>query len=268
MTRGLRWAVAVALVAAAGAGCARVDVLAGRLADMPDAVRQPLGDCLWEHGSFYAWARHDTLRLEITRTEHNPAGDRVSREVWRLSPADGHFRIDKPDLRQVIAADGLGFRVLVDGRETSDLELRADAAADALLIRQVMPLPFSLLAPGLTIQHLKVRTGPAEAKTWDQLLVTGLADGAKADRMIVEIDRATHRLEAVVLAWQESPFLGRSYRMTMDEWWPVDGLRLSHRWRLAAVDDSGAARDRPQWTFQVTAAAWDSSGPAVPTAKP
>jgi hypothetical protein len=259
MTTGLRLAVAAALVAALGAGCGRVETLSHRLADLPDAVRRPLSDTLWETGSLFAWAGHRTMRCEITRTTHQPIGDVVSHEVWRLDLESGHFRIDKPELTQTVAFDGLGWHITWNGKETDNLEMRAAAAGDAMIIRQIMTMPFGLLDPGLKLEYVGTRTGPAEARQWDVLLATcqGALGAGAEDRLAVEINKTTHRVDGAAIRWQEPPFLGQGWRVALDEWRPVDGIKVAHRWRFWPTDDKGAAGGPPRYTFTVTAVAWD-----------
>jgi hypothetical protein len=264
------WVTAVALAVAAGAGCGREAAIDSRLSNLPDPVRRPLSDGLWKCGSIYTWAAKQTLRCEITRTEHRETGDVATREIWLLDLASGHFRIERLGQWQVTAYNGTAWHVWVNGKETEDLELRAAATSDALLIRQIMPMPFSLLESGLNLQEVGPRIGPAEARSWDRLLATFPAAGSLPleDRTLVEIDRKSRRLDAAVITWWEPPFLGCPYRVTLDEWWAVGDLAISHRWRFTPADETGAAVGRPQWTIEVTAAAWDVPVPAGSFSKP
>jgi hypothetical protein len=252
--------VAVAVLAAtACTGCGRVDVLTSRLSNVPDASRRPLSDCLWQSGSVYRWASHRTLRCEITRTDHEAGADVVSREVWLLDTVGGRVRIEKPDLRQVVTYDGSAWRVFVDGRETPDLELRANAGGEAMIARQILPMPFGLLDEGLGFEFAGERIGPAEARTWIRLRATyaGATGCDPADRTLIEINKRSRLVDAAVLTWQESPFLGSTWRVALDVWQPVDGVLIAHRWRFTPADETGAADGRVRWTFEVTAAAWD-----------
>jgi len=261
MKRRFRTALLVA-VAAVVAGCSRQEVLLDRLRGLPDETAgRVLRDALWADGSVYRWARHTTLRSQVTRTEHHPLGDVVTQEVWTLDLVGGRLRIEKPDAGQVTTFDGLAWHVFVGGKESGDLELRADAAGDALLARQVMPMPFSLLDPGLAIEHVGTRTGPGETRSWDNLWVT-LGPGTpweSGDRMLLEFNRQTHRVDAVLACWWESPFLGGRWRVDMDLWWPTGNVTLSRRWRLTPIDDAGVAAGPVRWTFQVTGAEFDAA---------
>jgi len=251
--------MAVATVAAAG--CSRQQILLDRLRSLPDSsASRVLGDSLWADGSVYRWARHTTLRSEVARTEHRPLGDVVTREVWTLDLVGGRVRIEKPGSREVVTFDGLAWHVFVGGKESGDLEKRADAAGDGILARQIMPMPFSLLDPGHAIEYVGVRTGPGETHSWDRLLVTlgPPSPWEPGDRMLVEFDRLTHRASAVLASWLEPPFLGGRWRVDMDEWLPTGDLVLSKRWRLTPIDDAGAATGPVRWTLEVTAAEWDA----------
>jgi len=261
MKRRFRAALLVVAAAAAAAGCSRQQVLLDRLRSIPDETAgRVLGDALWANGSVYRWAGHKTLRSEVTRTEHRPLGDVVSREVWTLDLVGGRLRIEKPDAREVTTFDGLAWHVFVGGKKTDDLEKRADAAGDGILARQIMPMPFSLLDPGLAIEHIGTRTGPGETRSWDNLLVTP-GPGTpweSGDRMLLEFNRRTHRVDAVLACWWEPPFLGGRWRVDMDEWQTTGDVTLSRRWRLVPIDDAGAATGPVRWTLEVTAAEWDA----------
>jgi hypothetical protein len=245
---------------AAAGGCARKDVLFDRLRAMPDDhARSVLGDCLWAGGSIFRWADHRTARWELTRSDFRPDGRASSDEVWLLDLETGHFRIEKPAAREVTVFNGAVWRVFAGGKETGDLGLRALAEGDAMILRQLATMPFSLTDPGLKIAYVGTRTGPAEAKTWDRLLVT-YPPGAgytAADRTIVEINRATRRVDAVVACWSADPFLGGCYRVEMDEWLPVADLVLARRWRFYPADAKGVALGPVRWEFQVRSAALD-----------
>jgi hypothetical protein len=256
--------LAAAVVATAGSGCGRVEVLTSRLADMPDTARRPLSDCLWQSGSVYRFAAHYNLRCEITRTDHGPGEPTARREVWLVDLVGGRFRIDRPDLGQVVAFDGTLWRVFVQGRQTDDLDALADAGGDGMIARQILPLPFSLLDGGLALRFAGERVGPLEARRWIRLLVDyGGAPGYNpADRMLVEIDKAARRVDAAVITWQESPFFGGTWRVTLDEWLPVDGLLVAHRWRMGLANESGAAEGAVRRTYEVTAAQWDVPPPS------
>ena len=74
---------------------------------------------------------------------------------------------------------------------------------------------------------------------------------------MVEIRRETSRVEAIVIRWSELPFLGRRYRVQMDDWRPEEDLLVSHRWRFFPTDDAGQAAGPPRWTVRVLAWTWD-----------
>jgi hypothetical protein len=161
---------------------------------------------------------------------------------------------------QTVGYDGLGWHITFGGKTTENLELRAAAAGDAMIIRNLLPMPFSLLDPSLKLEYVGTRTGPAEARQWDLLMATsrGVLDTGVEDRTVVEINKANRRVEGVVLRWQEPPFLGRPWRVTLDEWQPVDGLRVAHRWQFWPTDDKGLAAGPPRYTYTLTAVTWDA----------
>jgi hypothetical protein len=262
--------LAVATVAGAGAGCNRVETLTSRLADMPDTARRPLSDCLWQSGSIYKFADHQNLRCEITRTTHLPGGPAVSREVWTVDMASGRFRIDRPDFGQVVTFDGTSWRVFVGGKASDNLDLLADAGGDGMIARQIMLLPFSLLDRGLAAQFAGERLGPYEARKWIRLIVNyaGAPGYNPTDRMLLEIDKATRRASAAVVTWQESPYFGSTWRITLDDWRPVDGLLLAHRWRMYLANESGEAEGAVRRTYEVTAAQWDAPTPPGAYSRP
>ena len=260
MRRGWWPTVLVGLVMlAALAGCTRRDVLTGRLRSMPDDyARRVVADSVWACGNIYRWADHRTLRLDVTRTDHRPGAETAGDEVWLLDLVGGRVRIEKPAARQVIVYDGLSWRVFVEGKAVaSDLELRAAAAGDVAVARALAPLPFSLLDPGPKIIYVGTRTGPGEARVWDRLLVTYEPGGRTPSRTLVEFNKETHRVEAAFISWAEAPFLGRCYRVDMDEWWTVADLALAHRWRFVPVSETGAPTGAVRYTFQVRSAAFD-----------
>ena len=259
--KSARWtALALAVATLLGGGCARKDVLFDRLRDVSDArAREALSDALWQSGSIFEWACHRTMRLEVVRTDHQPAGSTSSPEVWLLDLVDGRWRIEKTAAHQVTVFDGRSWRVLVGGRETDDLRQRAESAGDGLLVRQLATMPFGLLDPGLAISFAGTRTGPAEAKVWNRLFVTYAAAAGfdPADRMVVEVNQATRWVDAIFVCWKEAPFMGACWRVDMDEWFPADGLSVSRRWRLTPVNVEGAAIGPTRWTFEVKAVTFD-----------
>ncbi|MCX5655130.1 MAG: hypothetical protein NTY65_10835 [Planctomycetota bacterium] len=254
-------AVAAALIALALAGgCARRDVLTARLRDVPDDfARRVLSDAIWAGGDIYRWASHTTLRLEVVRTDHIPGAESRSDEVWLLDLVGGRVRIEKTAVQQVTVYDGASWRVFVQGKETRDLESRARAAGDVAVVRGLATLPFSLLDPSLKIIHVGSRTGPGEARAWDRLLVTAQAGSGlvPGDRTLLEFSKDKRRIDAACITWSEEPFLGGSYRVEMDEWWPTADLALARRMRFAPVNDKGEPAGPVRWTFEVRRAAFD-----------
>lgn len=260
-----RWGVAATLAAGigmvlAGTACSRLDRASSRIDGIAsDQARGLVRDCLWKHGSVYRWVEHETVRCEVERIEHAPGGDRASREVWTLDTAGGRVRIEQPDADRVIVAGGPGGSLFVGGKRAGDLESRDAAAGEARAVRELAAMPFSLLRPGLAIDWLGSEPGPAEARTWDRLLVRyGRGSGESSnDRAVVEIRRETSRVEAVVIRWSELPFLGRRYRVQMDDWRPEEDLLVSHRWRFFPTDEAGQAAGPPRWTVRILAWTWD-----------
>lgn len=227
--------MAAVCLAGTWASCSRQSVLSDRIAAIDnETAREVLRDCLWRHGSHYTWVEHRALRWEVTRTEHRPLGDVVSGEVWVLDTVGDRVRIERPERRQVTLASDGRTRVFVDGRETQQAELLAEAAGDVRLVREIGPMPFSLLRPGLGITYLGTRVGPGEARSWHRLLVTyGAASGAAArDRLLVEVRRSTREAASATIRWSEFPLLGQRYRVVLDDWREEGGLRLARRWRL------------------------------------
>ncbi len=266
-----RWSVAAALAAGlgmvlAGTACSRLDRASSRIDRIAsDQARGLVRDCLWKHGSVPRWVEHRTVRCEVERIEHAPGGDRVSREVWVLDTAGGRVRIEQPDADRVIVANDLGVGLFVGGKRAGDLDSRDEAVGLAREVRELLAMPFSLLDPGLEIEYLGSETGPAEARVWDRLLVSyGRGSGASSsDRAVVEIRRETSRVEAVVIRWSELPFLGRRYRVQMDDWRPEEDLLVSHRWRFFPTDEAGQAAGPPCWTVRVKRWEWDAAAPPV-----
>jgi len=260
------WQPAAAVALALLAGCTRLEQANARLdAIASDQARGLVRDCLWKHGSVYRWVEHESVRCDVERIEHAPGGDRLSREVWVLDTAGGRVRIEQPDADRVIVANDLGVGLFVGGKRAGDLESRDEAVGLAREVRELLAMPFSLLQPGLEIAYLGSETGPAEARVWDRLLVRyGGGSGASSnDRAVVEIRRETSRVEAVVFRWSELPFLGRRYRVQLDDWRPEGDLLVSHRWRFFPADEAGQAAGPPRWTVRVKHWEWDAAAPPV-----
>jgi hypothetical protein len=259
--RRLSAAVAAAVFALAlVGGCARRDVLTTRLRDLPDeAARRVLSDAIWAGGDIYHWADHASLRLEVTRIDHAAGAESRGDEVWLLDLAGGRVRIERPAARQVTVYNGFSWRVFAEGKESRDLEARADAAGDVAIVRGLATLPFGLLAPGLNIVYAGTRTGPGEARAWDRLLVTCQAGSGfePGDRTLVEVNQRSRRVDAALITWSEAPFLGGCYRAEMDTWVTTGGLLLARRLRLSPVNDKGEPTGPVRWTFEVRSATFD-----------
>jgi len=261
MRRVASAAVAAAiLVSALAAGCARRDVLTGRLREMPDeAARRVLSDSIWACGDIYRWADHASLRLEVTRIDNTSGAERSGDEVWTLDLVGGRVRIEKPVARQVIVYDGASWRVFIQGKETQDQECRAEAAGDVAIARGLATLPFGLLDAPAKIMYVGTRTGPGEARVWGRLLVTYLPGSGfePGDRTLVEFNKQSRRVDSALITWSEAPFLGGTYCVRMDEWWTFGHLALAHRLRFVPVNDKGAPTGPVYWTLEVRSAAFD-----------
>ena len=262
MKRVSAMAVAAAILALVlAAGCARHDVLTNRLRDMPDDyARRILSDSIWACGDTYRWAAPKTLRLEVARIDHSPGAESRIDEVWLLDLAGGRVRIEKTAVRQVTLYDGFSWRVFIQGKRVEDLESRGQAAGDVAVVRGLATLPFNLLDPNLKVIYAGTRTGLGEACAWDRLLVTCQAGSGfePGDRIVVEINKKSRRVDAAFITWSEVPFLGGCYRVEMDEWRTTADLALASRLRLVPVDDKGAAAGPVRWTFEVRSATFDA----------
>jgi hypothetical protein len=104
-----------------------------------------------------------------------------------------------------------------------------------------------------------VRTGPGEARAWEELLVAyGYLSGREAaDRMIVEVRQSPQRVAAVIVQWSELPWAGRRFRVEMDEWQAHEGLLLSHRYRFYWADAKGERSGPLRYEARVTNLALD-----------
>jgi len=275
----------VAALAAAG-GCSRLSVLDGRIDAIGDAeARRLIRDALWVGGSKYEWIKHDTIRAEVTRTDHAPLGDVVIDEVWLLGLWDGKVRMEvsaplttgglsasagatlaagtidpgehPPSAaagpRQVTVFDGKAWRTYVDGRESSDLDAKARAALSARLARELLVMPLALTEPDLRIRYAGTRAGPAEARLWERLLVTYAPEAGRApgDRMVVEVLKATRQVDSVLIQWQDYPLVGRPLRVDMKLWEATDGLYTSRLWRFYPADEKAERTGPEQCTVRV-----------------
>jgi len=254
-------AAAVATILCGGAACSRAAVYADRVgAIASDPARAALREALWAHGSLYRWADYRVLRCEVEWSEPRPLATTTRRAVWLLDTERGRLRIEHPAAQEVVLFDGLAWHFAAGGREMSDGAARMHAAGEARVARELVPLPFSLLEAGLEIGYLGHRDGPAEARSWDQLLVA-YRDGTgheTADRLVVEIRRETHRVEAVVLQWPELPFADRRYRVELDDWRPEGDVVLAHRFRFYPADASGRRAGDLRLEVRVTRMQWDT----------
>jgi hypothetical protein len=194
----------------------------------------------------------------------------VTDEVWLLDLAGRRLRLERPAARQVAVFDGWAWRVFVEGRETADLELRSLAAADGQLARHLALLPFSLLEGGLKVVSAGTCTGPGETRVWDRLRVTYAAETglAAGDQTVVEINRATHRVDKVLFTWSANPFLGGCWRADLVDWRPAGGVSLSRRWRLVPVNDAGAPTGPARWSVEVRNVTFDVPADGAAFARP
>lgn len=262
---------ALVITALAAGGCSRLDILNGRLGAIADEqARTVLLDALWAHGSTYRWADHSNLRAAVAWTDHSPLGDRTTEMVWLLDPWNNRVRVDRPAERTVALAVGPRLQVFADGKETSDLAARAQAAGDVRFVRQLLPMPFSLTEDGLNIAWAGTRTGPGEARVWQRLLATSrrAGDFGQNDRTVVEIRKDTHRVDDVVIQWPELPLLDRPMRVEMVEWWDAGGLALSRLWRFVPTDESGKATGPAMYTVRVKRLEFDAKATAEVFQKP
>lgn len=274
-TRQCFWTLAV-LAMLAAAGCGRLAQVNSRLdAITDDRARTDLRDCLWAAGSKYAWVGHDTLRCQVTRTEHTPAGDRQTEEVWLLDIWGGRVRMERPPATpeappEVAVFDGNQWRVFVGGQPSDDPRKRAEAKGWGRAVLELLPLPLSLLGPSRGIEYVGTVVGPGEARSWDRLLVTyrDRPRVNRSDRLVVEIDRATRRIDAVLLQWSEAPFDGRQFRVDLDMWLPVKDLLVTQRWRFTPIDDQGTPTGKPCYTVGIRDAAFDVAPGATAFTKP
>jgi hypothetical protein len=238
----------------------RVDAIESRLrGECDEKSLAVIRDCLWQAGSLYPWADYRTLRLAVTRTEYRPLGETEEMEVWLLDLAGGRLRIENQAERRVTVFDGWTWRTFVDGTQTRDLQVRADALGEATVAQRLATLPFALLAGRQTVTYAGERVGPGETRLWQRLLVKYPASAGwnAGDRTVLEIEKGSRRIDAAVIKWAESPLNDRPYRVDMDEWQVVGGLYLSRRWRMTPLDDSGAPTGPVRYTYEVTSAYFD-----------
>jgi len=255
---------AAALLAAAVAGCSRADRLDARLdAIRDDRARRLIRDTIWHHGSKYDWAGAGTLRAEVTWTDHLPGGDRMQREVWTVDPVTDDCRIVVPDESETVVRDSLGLRVERGGERVADALARARAAGRVRLTTELLTLPVSLVGDGRHLVHAGTEVGPGGTRRWDRLMVVYDAGrgGERGDRMVVAVRGGGRCIDRALVRWSELPFIGRTMRVDLDLWLPVDGLRVSRRWRLTPADDAGEPAGPVRYTVRIDAI---TTGATVP----
>jgi hypothetical protein len=224
-----------------------------------------LRDALWAHGSIYAWAERGTVRAEAVFLEHAPEGDRRRREAWRLDAATGRLRIERPASPGqgpdgAIETDGQACAAWTASRPVTDLVARAEACGYARTVRDLLAMPFSLLAAGRRITYAGQEAGPGEARVWDLVGVTYAADEGRdpGDGMVVHVRRGEGRVDAVTMRSADLPFTG-TWRVELDEWrrvegGPKDGARglvLARRWRFYRADAQGRRQGPLRYTVQI-----------------
>ncbi len=208
--------LALAAVALVAAGCARYQVLQGRIDAIGDAgARTVVRDLLWRHGSIYAWADLATMEAEAEVVSHGPGGDAAWTERWRLDVQEAALTRTAPEAA-LPPARRPGF----------------EAVAAAMLAAPLVPV-----RPGRTVRRLDPRVGPAGTPTWNRLRVTDPG----GDVTVLETGAATGRLDAAVLAWRTMPWPGAPLRVALDDWRTVGAVRIAHRWRLYGADLGGRA---------------------------
>lgn len=255
------WGARMLLLAAAlaSAGCGRVRTLQGRVRAVEDErAREVLRNALWAHGSIYAWAERDAIGAEAVFTEHAPEGDRSRREAWRLDVAAGRLRIDSPG--GAIETDGRACAAWTAGRPVTDLVARAEACGYGRAVRDLVAMPFSLLAAGRRIEYAGQEVGPGEARAWDLLRVTYDPDEGRdaCDGMVVYVRRGQDQVDAVSMRCADLPWAG-AWRVEMDEWrriegGPAGGARgpvLAHRWRFYRADAQGRREGPLRYTVRI-----------------
>jgi hypothetical protein len=269
------WVAGAVLLAAAG-GCSRLSTLESRVATIGDPeARLLIQNALWVGGSKYAWTKHDTMRAEVTWTEHTPQGDVSTDEVWLVGLWDGTVRIEMPApglpsrerelagaaaRREVTVFDGAKWRTYVAGIESADPAAKSRARLAARLARELLIMPFAMTGPGLRIQYVGTREGPGEAKVWERLLVTYASEAGHpaGDRMVVEILKATRQVDSVTLQWHEYPLSGRLLRVDLKLWQAADGISTSRLWQVRPVDDQGRVTGDEWFTIRVNRVEFDA----------
>ena len=264
-------AIGLLIATLAAGGCSRLSIVDGRLGAIADEqARTVLLDALWAHGSTYRWVEHSNLRAEVAWIEHSPLGDRTTEMVWLFDPWGDRVRVERLPERTVALATGRGLEVFADGKETADPVLRARAAGDVRIVRQLAPMPFSLTEDGVSVAWAGTRTGPGEARVWQRLRVTwrGAGDFGQEDRTVVEIRKDTRRVAGVDIQWPEFPLADRPMRVEMVEWWEASGLALSRLWRFVPLDESGKVAGPPMYTVRVKRLEFDAKATAEVFQKP
>jgi hypothetical protein len=250
---------ALAGAVAAASGCGRATQARHRILGAEDEkAADVLGDCIWRHGGVYAWADTKSIRADTEFIEHTPQGDVASRQTWLLAAADGNVRIEIAPTPQapaprLLLLDGSAIRVFAGSRKVENPEDLAEAAGLTRMVRELLPMPFSLLAPGRRIRDAGAVAGIGGARTWDRLLVSGASKpaSAEADRLVVGVRQKTNQVAWIVVRWADPPLGGATYRVVLDEWFTTGGLLLANRWRFFPSDDEGRPTGPERYTVEI-----------------
>lgn len=253
--RGAALGAALVVMMTTAIGCHRPGALRRRLDAIEDpTARRVLSDCLWHHGSIYRWDDVEAIRFEAAFVEHADVGDVTTPEVWLLEPHDGRVRIERagpassgPPATMVF--DGRRLRVYSGREEVRDAELLDRAAGRIRMVRELAPLPFSALAKDRRFAYAGLDRGPAETRAWHRIRVT--YDEEDAGSVVLRVRDRTRQATGAEVRWPEPPFGGRTLRVEMDDWRPVGGLLLAHRWRLRPVKEGGEAPGPTACTVRV-----------------
>ena len=233
---------AVALVSALLGGCGRFDRFAAGLRSVGDAeAQQVVRRCLWAHGSFYRWTEHKSLRCTVVRREYRPGGTTSRREVWLLDLERGRWRIERPDAGKVAVFDGLTLRVFTGGKPDADLSARHEALGTSRMLREILPLPFSLFEPGgCDIIYAGREDNPGGARAWQRILVIYRSPARRRanERMLLYIRsetdgivrRRTDMVDRFLLRWNTDPFDGRLMIAELGLYRRVEDISFATRW--------------------------------------
>jgi hypothetical protein len=236
-------------------GCHRPGALRRRLDAIEDpTARRVLSDCLWHHGSIYRWDDVEAIRFEADFVEHTGMGDVTTPEVWLLEARDGHVRIEQAGPRSAsppatMVFDGRRIRLYSGREQVRDAGLLAGAAGRIRMVRELAPLPFSALAKDRRFAYGGLERGPAETRAWHRLRM--IYDEDDAGSMVLRVRDGTRQATGADVRWPDVPFGGRTLRVEMDDWRPVGGLLLAHRWRLRAMEEGGEPVGPALYTVRV-----------------